>query len=174
MNKVSFISLFLSLFCVGLICALPPADSALFITGFASGIAVETNGNVTQCVIDANVTLSDFETGFKTIDEGLKRINIKEVEDGLKDLGAGTQEAGKALKVCGVDEVADDIIAIGAELAEGKILQVVGKGVIDILYNLKTVKGDIQNATAAWDDGNYELSGKFYGELVALILKDWK
>ena len=36
------------------------------------------------------------------------------------DLGSGTQEVGKALKVCGVDEIADDIIAIGQELAEGK------------------------------------------------------
>lgn len=41
---------------------------------------------MTQCVVDANVTLGDFETGFQLIDEGLKKIDIKEVVDGLKGM----------------------------------------------------------------------------------------
>lgn len=42
----------------------------------------------------------------------------------------------------------------------------------DILFHKKTIKDDLQNAKEAWASGQYESSGKYYGEVVAIILKD--
>ena len=41
---------------------------------------------MTQCVLDANVTLTDIDTGFMMVDEGLKKLDIPEVIDGLKGI----------------------------------------------------------------------------------------
>eukprot|EP00026_Physarum_polycephalum_P019481 Phypoly_transcript_21522.p1 GENE.Phypoly_transcript_21522~~Phypoly_transcript_21522.p1 ORF type:complete len:199 (+),score=32.29 Phypoly_transcript_21522:66-599(+) len=174
MNKfIYLLPLVLSLFCIGVSHALSPDDAALFITGFASGVAVETKENVTQCVVDANVTLDSFDTGFTEIGEGLRRLDGPLVEQGLRDVGTGTQEAAKALQVCGVDKIGEDIAEIGKEIAEGKIIDVIGKTYIDILYHERTIRADIDAASTAWKEGNYEVSGKYYGQVVALILVDW-
>ena len=47
-------------------------------------LQTEINGNITQCVADANVTLDDFETAFADLDAGFKNKSLSDIISGLE------------------------------------------------------------------------------------------
>jgi len=151
---------------------IPPEGVAEFIVGFVEGLAVEVSNNITKCVEDVNVTLDDFDTGFELLDAGFKSLNPSEVASGLKDIGKGIGETALVLKVCGAPQLAEDIANIGRQIEEGKLLLVILKEVLDILHNEKVLTQDFKNASKAWHEKDYLTSGKYIGEIVAILLKD--
>jgi len=53
------------------------------------------------------------------IDQGIKKLSVDLVEQGIKDFGAGVEEVATAFEGCGVDTIVADIKVIAQELQTG-------------------------------------------------------
>ena len=148
-------------------------DFVEFLEGVVEGIGKEMN--VSGCVPETTKAVEAFEAAVEDLDNGFKHKSVKDIYDGLKELGAGFDEVAAAWKDCGGEyaEVAEDIEKIAKQLAEPEgWIEVIIKEVINIFSHRQEVTTDIRNFVAAWKAEQYNVAGKALGDFLAVLLEE--
>ncbi|KAG2381677.1 hypothetical protein C9374_006061 [Naegleria lovaniensis] len=149
-----------------------PLNVLAFVEGFALGIEADV-GNVTECTKDVYITLNDFDDAFYSLEYGFKRINVKLIETGLREFGAGVKELAVALKGCNVNGIVEKIESLAAQLQSGPlgIVKVIVHELINIFHNEKDITNEFKKAIQYWKDKKYELCGVQVGKIVGVLLE---
>lgn len=117
--------------------------------------------------------MNDFDDAFYSLEYGFKRINVKLIETGLREFGAGVKELAVALKGCNVNGIIEKIESLAAQLQSGPlgIVKVVVHELINIFHNEKDITNEFKKAIQYWKDKKYELCGVQVGKIVGVLLE---
>jgi hypothetical protein len=113
-----------------------PADLALFVKGVAEGMGQQLT-NTTACVTDVDIAIADFNAAWADIVYGIKHISVKTIKRALQEFADGIQHVADAFAACGLEKAAEIIKKLVQEIREGKIIEVVAREAIHILFKSK-------------------------------------
>jgi hypothetical protein len=148
-------------------------DVELFLEGMAVGLEIDI-GNVTECTKDANVTLGDFEKGFRDLENGINQLSRTLIERGLVEWAAGVLSMAKLLQQCGFVELAQDIYNIATEIMSGPagIFKLVINEIVDIFYHGRSLINDFKLMISSFKAGDYYHAGVATGEILGILLQN--
>lgn len=147
-----------------------PADLANFVRGIAEGMG-QSMGDPTSCIRDIDVIIADFNAAFEDIVFGIKHISIQAIKRAILEFADGLQAVAASFEACGIQKAADDISAIVKEIKEGKLIEVIAREVIHIIFHEKELVELFKSAAQNWRNGAFIQSGRDTGMILAILLE---
>jgi len=145
------------------------SDVVTFLKGFAYGFDIVV-GNPEACIHDVKDLTTDFELGAFRIGDGIRHLNVSEVNDGLLKFADGVEKLVKALKDCGVIKTTEDIIRIVTEIRTGNIKAFIKDEVMHIWGHGRELIHLFKSFYQSFKSHDYYTLGEDAGEILAILI----